>query len=246
MNASQEPAGASAHTSAGTRAGGRAPKGAGDAGGGEAGSTDAARAPAPRPRDAHSPAQIPWQAGRWTHPPVRAHEGPDGLRAEAAEGSDAWRLTSYGFIHDSEHALVTDFAAGGGMEVTFRADFCQQFDQAGIFLRVDELRWIKAGVEYADGALQVGAVVTDGFSDWSVVPVPQWNGGAITLRLSWSGDAVTIRARRDEEDWRLVRVTHLPDDLPAEAGPYLCAPTRAGLEVTFTSWCLAKADAGLH
>ena len=49
---------------------------------------------------------LPWSAGRWTHPPVAAAELDSDLVVTAAEGSDAWRLTSYGFIHDSEHALL--------------------------------------------------------------------------------------------------------------------------------------------
>ena len=43
---------------------------------------------------------------------------------------------------------------------------------AGIFIRVSAEQWAKAGVEYADGSLQVGAMVTDGSSDWSLAPVP--------------------------------------------------------------------------
>lgn len=206
--------------------------------------------PAPLPHDtAASPGpvrDIPWESGTWTHVPVSSAIGPAGMSAVAAEGSDAWRLTSYGFIHDSEHALVAPFAPGRGMEVSFVADFSQQFDQAGIFLRVDAHRWVKAGVEFADGALQIGGVVTDEYSDWSVAPVPDWNRQEITIRMSRAGGALTIRARSGRAPWRLVRVAPLPDDLDASAGPYVCAPSRAGLEVTFTSWRLTAPDARLH
>ena len=52
---------------------------------------------------------LPWSAGSWTHRPVKAVERSGDLVVTAAEGSDAWRLTSYGFIHDSEHALLAPF-----------------------------------------------------------------------------------------------------------------------------------------
>lgn len=187
-----------------------------------------------------------WAEGTWTTPPVSLREDGTDLLVEAAAGSDAWRNTSYGFIHESEHALLADLPVGSAMEVSFRAEFAEQFDQAGLFLRVDTQTWIKAGVEWADGALQLGAVVTHGSSDWSVAPVPEWNGRVITIRLSREPAAVTVRSRVDDGPLRLVRVTHLPPNCAAQAGPYLCAPTRAGLSVRFLSWVRTAADAALH
>ena len=47
------------------------------------------------------------------------------------EGSDARRIASYGFIHDSEHALLAAFPGDSAVEVEFTAAFSEQFDQAG-------------------------------------------------------------------------------------------------------------------
>lgn len=127
---------------------------------------------------------IPWSEGAWTHPPVFAVERGKDLLVTAKEGSDAWRTTSYGFIHDSEHALLAPFPEGSAVEVEFTAGFSEQFDQAGVFVRVSAERWVKAGVEFADGACQLGAVVTDGMSDWSLAPVPAWKGGRVLVRIS--------------------------------------------------------------
>ncbi|MDN5563048.1 MAG: DUF1349 domain-containing protein [Luteococcus sp.] len=190
--------------------------------------------------------EIPWSEGRWTHEPVRVEQDGDDLLVEAAEGSDAWRTTSYGFVHDTEHALVCPMPQDSAVEVGFVARFEEQFDQAGIFLRAAEDCWVKAGLEFADGTPQVGAVVTNPASDWSVAPVPQWVDRRVTIRASRSGDAVTVRARVDDEDFRLVRVLPLPEDAELEAGPMVCAPTRAGLVVRFTSWQSTAADGSLH
>lgn len=190
---------------------------------------------------------VDWSHGTWTHPPVTtATEGGD-LLVTAREGSDAWRHTSYGFVHDDEHALLAPFAPGQAVEVVFVADFSQQFDQAGVFLRRDDEHWVKAGCEYADGRLQVGAVVTDVRSDWSVRPV-DWLGQAVRVRLSWAGDAVTIRAGLDGGPLDLVRVAPFvgPGDDAVQAGPFTCAPTRAGLTTRFTAWQVGAADASLH
>jgi len=40
--------------------------------------------------------------------------------------------------------------------VEFTVDYDQQFDQAGVLFRTDVERWIKAGVEFADGTRDVG------------------------------------------------------------------------------------------
>ena len=74
----------------------------------------------------------------------------------------------------------------------------------------------------------------------------QWQGRRVTVRASRSGDAVTIRARADAEPFRLVRVVPLDPAADVEAGPFVCAPTRAGLVVRFLSWEVGPADAALH
>ncbi|MBX9244017.1 DUF1349 domain-containing protein [Actinotalea ferrariae] len=189
---------------------------------------------------------VPWADGRWTTAPVSAVDEGDDLLVEAAESSDAWRHTAYGFVHEDEHALLAPLAPGTAVEVTFVADFTEQFDQAGVFVRADVETWIKAGVEHADGTPQLGAVVTIGRSDWSVGPVPDWAGREVTVRASRSGDAVTIRARVADEPFRLVRVAPFPPDADVAAGPFCCAPTRSGLVVRFRRWAVGEADAALH
>jgi len=151
-------------------------------------------------------------------------------------------------VHDTEHALLAPFTRGSAVEVTFQADLTEQFDQAGLFLRVPDDRWVKAGLEVSDGVLQLGAVVTAPVSDWSVAPVPSWAGRRVTIRASWEGDAVTLRARVDDEPLRLVRVLPFDPapDAAAFAGPMICAPTRAGLTVRFRAWTVTAPDASLH
>ncbi len=190
--------------------------------------------------------RMPWASGSWTRPPVSVVERDDDLVATAAEGSDAWRVTSYGFVHDDEHALLAPLPSEAALEVTFTADLAAQFDQAGLFLRVSDEHWIKAGLEFADGVVQLGVVATRGVSDWSAAPVPDWAGERVTIRASRSGDAVTVRARTAGGPWRFVRLVPLDPAVEVAAGPYLCAPTRAGLAVRFHAWVVTEPDAALH
>lgn len=187
-----------------------------------------------------------WSAGTWTHPPADTRTDGKDLLVTAAGGSDAWRLTSYGFVRDSAHALLAPLAPGNAVEVAFTAALPEQFDQAGIMLRVDERNWVKAGLERSDGHLQLGAVVTRDYSDWSLARADEWADARVRIRLSRTADALVVRAARGAEPWRLVRVAPLLDSLDAQAGPYLAAPSRAGLTVRFHDWATNEADASLH
>lgn len=189
---------------------------------------------------------VRWGAGTWTHEPAEVRREGEDLLVTAVEGSDAWRTTSYGFIHASEHGLLAPFEYGTAVEVEYTAAFSEQFDQAGLFIHRSPSRWVKAATEYADGVLSAGAVVTNGCSDWSLTQVPQWLGQRVRIRASWTDDAVTIRGGVVGQPLRLLRVFPLERADDVAAGPLVCAPTRAGLTVRFHSWRVTDADTSLH
>lgn len=190
---------------------------------------------------------IGWDSGLWTTPPVATSRDGDDLLVTAVEGSDFWQRTLYGFQHESGHALLAPWDRQRAIEVSFRIDtFTDLYDQAGLMLRVDADRWIKTGVEVNDGVPHVGAVVTDQYSDWSLAPVPEWTGETVTLRASYADGAVTLRARAGDTPWRTIRVAPFRHPEAAMAGPFTCAPTRAGLQVRFTGWVETAPDLALH
>ena len=149
---------------------------------------------------------VPWASGEWTVAPAAVRVDGGDLLVRPRENSDLWQVTSYGFVHDDGPGLLVDLPDGTAVEVSFLADFTEQFDQAGILVRADEKHWVKTGVEFADGAPQVGAVVTRDVSDWSTAPFPEWHGREVTVRVSRRGDALTVRAKAGS-NWQLVRLT---------------------------------------
>jgi regulation of enolase protein 1 (concanavalin A-like superfamily) len=189
---------------------------------------------------------IGWNTATWLNEPPDARIDGADLVVTTAPNSDFWRTTSYGYVQDTGHALLAPFPAGTAVETTFVAAFDELYDQAGVMVRVDPRTWIKAGTELTDGAPHLGAVVTNGQSDWSQAPVPDWAGRSVTMRVSRFGDAVTVRARVDDEPWRTVRLAPLPPSVPATAGPFCCSPRRAGLRVRFTRFAGGAADTALH
>jgi regulation of enolase protein 1 (concanavalin A-like superfamily) len=189
--------------------------------------------------------EIQWSEGTWVNPPVKVLQVGQQLKVNTVHESDFWRNTSYGFVHDSGHALLKDFPEHSSMEVTFVLDYSGQFDQAGIIVHSDSQHWIKAGVESADGWPQVGAVVTAIKSDWSLAPVPAWIGKEVTIRASRTTDALTIRARCGNED-QLIRLAPIDSSLSWRAGPHCASPISQSLEVTFIQWAHGDADLALH
>jgi regulation of enolase protein 1 (concanavalin A-like superfamily) len=189
--------------------------------------------------------EISWSQGVWLNPPVHVVQESSQLKVTAAHESDFWRNTSYGFVHDSGHALLKEFPAHSSMEVTFVLNYSGQFDQAGIIVYSDSQHWIKAGVESADGLPQVGAVVTSINSDWSLAPVPAWMGKEVTVRASRTTDSLTIRVRCGEVD-QLVRLAPIDASLSWSAGPHCASPVSQSLDVTFTRWHQGEADSTLH
>jgi regulation of enolase protein 1 (concanavalin A-like superfamily) len=200
------------------------------------------------PRAEAGRVRVDWTVGTWTRHPAETRRDGDALVVGAVEGSDFWRSTYYGFVHADGHALLAEWPARAAIEVTFDASaLTELYDQAGLLLQVAPDRWIKAGLELNDGVPHVGAVVTDGRSDWSLAPVPDWAGELVTIRASRAPDAVVLRARAAGGPWRTLRVAPFAE-LPATAwaGPMVCAPTRAGLEIRFTDWSWVDPDTDLH
>lgn len=187
----------------------------------------------------------PLDAGNWLNPPESAELRGDRYIVTTKDQSDFWRTTSYGFIHETGHALLNDFPQDSAVELSWILDYSQQFDQAGLFLFADEENWIKAGIEFADGHPQLGAVVTNTMSDWSVAPVSEWMGGEVHLRVSRSGDAVTVRAKANG-DWKLVRLAPLDPEKDWKIGLHASSPTRGRLAVQFTRIAVGSADHTLH
>ncbi|MFC4785044.1 DUF1349 domain-containing protein [Nocardioides sp. MAHUQ-72] len=170
----------------------------------------------------------------------------DELEVEAVEGSDLWRHTSYGFVRDSGHALLQPVGPGQACEVDVLATMSEQFDQAGLLVRADESRWLKAGLELADGHLGLSTVFTDGRSDWSTSPVDEWVGAWVRIRISVGPDSLIVRARPEGGEWRLVRLVPFATARAIRVGPYCCAPGRAGYVARFRDLTLASADDSLH
>ena len=128
---------------------------------------------------------------------------------------DFWRRTFYEptMIKGDASALLCEVGAKeeATLELTFSFVAVEQFDQCGAFVYIDETHWLKAGIEWADGAPRLSCVCCNVFSDWSVMP---WEGTAAKIRLHKvnQGQALVMEANTldgGDDDWQFVRICHL-------------------------------------
>lgn len=168
----------------------------------------------------------------WLNEPATWSQNGSGLIVVPDAGSDFWRITDYGFIHDNGHALLKPVQGDFAATVSFSADYRAQYDQAGLMIRVDAKNWLKAGIEHGDGQCFLSAVVTRDYSDWSVTSLPSCPD-RVWLRVSRTGESVDIQASLDGETFQMMRITHLPSGGGWRVGPTCCAPTQSGFTARF-------------
>ncbi len=152
--------------------------------------------------------------------------------------TDFWSKTHYGFEADNGHFLYA--APGGDFRLTAEIFMApqNQYDQAGLMVRVSKSCWLKTSLEYEpEGPNRLGAVVTNtGYSDWSTQDVPR-SLNRFRLQVTRTRSDYVIEASLDREEWTQLRVAHLHEagDPAGEVmcGVYACSPKSAGFRVEF-------------
>ena len=172
--------------------------------------------------------------GRWLNAPRQWRAEPaDELTIVTDRATDFWRETHYGFIRDSGHFLGFPAPAAFTAQLRIRGDYRQLYDQAGIMIRVDERRWVKAGIELSDGAAMLSSVLTDGRSDWAT---GRYTGDAsdFWMRATVAKGVLRLQVSADGRTWPLVRLAPFPVASSYRVGPMACTPERSGLGVRFS------------
>lgn len=187
-----------------------------------------------------------FEQGQWVNEPAAFAITGDILQVTTDARTDFWRETQYGYTHDSGHFFGFETGAAFTAQLRVRARFEQLYDQAGIMVRIDAQRWLKAGLEFSDGATMLSSVLTDGRSDWATGaytgdPADFW------LRVSVASGVLRLQVSGDGEAWPLVRLCPFPASSRYLVGPMCCTPERAGLQVTFSDWAVTPhLDKALH
>ncbi|MEK1890269.1 MAG: DUF1349 domain-containing protein [Phyllobacterium sp.] len=179
-------------------------------------------------------------------PEVHRGDAAD-LHVTTGAKTDFWQETFYGFARDNGHAYLTLVEGDFTAHVRFKGDYRELYDQAGLMLRIDARAWIKTGIEYTDGLMHFSVVVTNGSSDWSVIPLPDADrDDEVAVRLTRHASAVRVQFSVNDAPWQLARLAPFPGT-DASVGMMACSPERAGFSANFRGFSLGPAiDRKLH
>lgn len=185
-------------------------------------------------------------AGQWLNEPAKWSFESDTLHLTTDASTDFWRETHYGFIRDNGHFFGLPTGEAFTAEVRVQADYRSLYDQAGLMLRLDETRWVKAGIEFNDGHHCLSVVVTNGRSDWSVTRL-DGDAADVRLRLTVKNGALRVQFSTDGTTWPLLRLAPFPVAPAYQVGPMACTPERGGLDVAFSEFrILPPTERDLH
>jgi regulation of enolase protein 1 (concanavalin A-like superfamily) len=177
--------------------------------------------------------------GTWLNEPKTWSEKDDFLSLVTDQATDFWRETHYGFIRDSGHFLGFQTGDAFTAELRIRSDFKALYDQAGLMVRVDERRWLKAGIEFSDGRAMLSSVLTNGQSDWATAPY-EHDASDFRLLVTIQHGVLRLQCSNDGKLWALMRLAPFAKNSSYLVGPMACTPERSGLSVAFSEFRLER------
>jgi len=116
--------------------------------------------------------------------------------------------------------------------VKITGEYKSRFDQMGLMIRKDHKNWIKTGVEYVNGKINVSAVVTRKWSDWSVIELDK-KPNSIWLKILRIEDSIKIMYSLNNQDFQMVRLAYFPQNTPLMVGMTCASPDGDGFHALF-------------
>lgn len=172
---------------------------------------------------------------KWLNEPSIWKQENNVLSVTTDNETDFWRETFYGFVHNSGHFFYKKVTGDFTAELTFEGNYEHLYDQAGLMVRADDQTWAKTGVEFTDGYMHLSAVLTNRFSDWSVVKKTD-QCKVQTIRMTKHQQAIRIQYLDENNSWQMLRLGYLALGNECEVGLMCCSPQRVGFEVQFTNF----------
>jgi uncharacterized protein len=174
---------------------------------------------------------------QWYNEPPQWQRLTDGLELTTGAQTDFWRKTHYGFIRDNGHFYYQTVTGDFTVEVKITGQYRELYDQAGIMVRENETTWLKCGIEFVEEIQNVSAVVTQDFSDWSVVPLLQ-PPSSLWLRVQRRAEAIEIQYSLNGTQYQMLRLAYLTQSKSLQVGLMAASPQGEGCEIKFEQFKL--------
>ncbi len=159
----------------------------------------------------------------------------NGLNIVTKPDTDFWQGTHYGFRRDNGHCLLTKMTEDFSIKTQVDFEPTAQYDQCGLFARLNRNNWIKCSVELENNKIsRLGSVVTNlGFSDWATQDISS-DVKSMHYRMSKESEDFLIEYSLDGKQWIQLRIAHLHEYRESvDMGFYACSPSGKGFRCNF-------------
>lgn len=146
--------------------------------------------------------------------------------------TDFWRKTHYGFTVDDGPFCYLKVGGEFEAKVKITGEYKSRFDQMGLMIRKNQKNWIKTGVEFVNGKINLSAVVTRKMSDWSVIELEK-KPKSVWLKILRIKDSIKIMYSLNGYDFQMMRLAYFPQNTPLMVGLTAASPDGDGFKALF-------------
>lgn len=172
---------------------------------------------------------------QWFNEPEKWEIKDNALSMFVTPQSDYWRISHYGFTVDDAPFYYAIYGGEFEVKVKITGDYKVRFDQMGLMLRIDHENYIKTGVEFVDGKLNLSTVVTHKTSDWSVITLDN-KPAYVWIKAIRRLDAVEVFYSYDDKNYIMMRNAYLQDNIPVMVGLMAACPDGNGFDAKFENF----------
>ena len=176
---------------------------------------------------------------KWLNEPAKWSSDGNDLNVTTEASTDFWRVTGEGIdaIRDNGHLYGETISGDFDLSVNVQGNFKDQYDQAGVMVRVSDRQWFKTGVELLNGRPRFSTVVTFDYSNWMIADLPE-SFYQLSIRIEHRGNAVEVHRAVDGGPEEFASHVYLPPERDKFAGVMCAAPKGHGFDVTFRNFLL--------
>jgi regulation of enolase protein 1 (concanavalin A-like superfamily) len=175
---------------------------------------------------------------KWMNEPAAAHISGGVITVRSRAKTDFWRETYTGNTADNGHFFHLPISGDFMFTARVAGKFSDQFDQAGIMVRLDAENWMKCGTEFFGGKRCGSVVFTRDFSDWSVMDDLSQTG-PVWWRAERKGNSLQVYRSLDGKGFSMIRSGYFMPGPGVEVGIMCAAPEGNGFESEFDNLWLS-------
>lgn len=172
---------------------------------------------------------------QWFNEPEKWEIKNNSLSMFVTPKTDYWRISHYGFTVDDGPFYYGNYGGEFEAKVKLTGDYKARFDQMGLMVRIDEKHWIKAGVEFVDGNMNISAVVTNEKSDWSVLSLGK-KVPFVWVKAIRRLDAIELFYSLDDKTYTMFRNAPFEDNTTVKIGIMAACPDGEGFNAQFDNF----------